>query len=106
MFGGIIFGRRSDSSGRGLEGTVLTVWATLRGLGQDLDRAGKAVASAGTADCIRSERMLMGQLEYNLLFRWFVGLNISQPVWLPTGFNKYRDRSRMGIPPRSSSRRY
>ncbi len=30
---------------------------------------------------IRSERMLMEQLEYNLLFRWFVGLEIDEPVW-------------------------
>ena len=33
---------------------------------------------------IRSERMLMEQLEYNLLFRWFVGLNMDEPVWVPT----------------------
>ena len=32
---------------------------------------------------IRSERMLMEQLEYNLLFRWFVGLNMDEPVWVP-----------------------
>src|SRR3954453_8854799 len=31
---------------------------------------------------IRSERMLMEQLEYNLLFRWFVGLNMEEPVWV------------------------
>jgi transposase len=41
---------------------------------------------------IRSERMLMEQLEYNLLFRWFVGLNIDDPVWAPTVFSKNRDR--------------
>ncbi len=41
---------------------------------------------------IRSERMLMEQLEYNLLFRWFVGLNIDGPVWAPTVFSKNRDR--------------
>ena len=41
---------------------------------------------------IRSERMLMEQLEYNLLFRWFVGLNIDDPVWVPTVFSKNRDR--------------
>jgi transposase len=33
---------------------------------------------------IRSERLLMEQLEYNLLFRWFVGLNTDDPVWVPT----------------------
>ena len=41
---------------------------------------------------IRSERMLMEQLEYNLLFRWFVGLSVSEPVWHPTVFTKNRDR--------------
>src|SRR5271154_3394255 len=41
---------------------------------------------------IRSERMLMEQLEYNLLFRWFVGLNMDEPVWVPSVFSKNRDR--------------
>jgi transposase len=41
---------------------------------------------------IRSERMLMEQLEYNLLFRWFVGLNVDEPVWVATVFSKNRDR--------------
>ena len=41
---------------------------------------------------VRSERMLMEQLEYNLLFRWFVGLNMDDPVWDPTVFSKNRDR--------------
>jgi transposase len=41
---------------------------------------------------IRSERMLMEQLEYNLLFRWFVGLNMDEAVWVPTVFSKNRDR--------------
>jgi transposase len=41
---------------------------------------------------VRSERMLMEQLEYNLLFRWFVGLNMDEKVWVPTVFTKNRDR--------------
>lgn len=41
---------------------------------------------------IRSERMLMEQLEYNLLFRWFVGFNMDEPVWVPSVFSKNRDR--------------
>jgi transposase len=41
---------------------------------------------------IRSERQLMEQLEYNLLFRWFVGLGIDDPGWSPTTFSKNRDR--------------
>ena len=41
---------------------------------------------------VRSERQLMEQLEYNLLFRWFVGLNMDEAVWVPTVFSKNRDR--------------
>src|SRR6201997_1456658 len=41
---------------------------------------------------IRSERMLMEQLEYNLLFRWFIGLNMDERVWDATTFSKNRDR--------------
>lgn len=41
---------------------------------------------------VRSERMLMEQLEYNLLFRWFVGISASDPVWHATVFSKNRDR--------------
>jgi transposase len=41
---------------------------------------------------IRSERMLMEQLDYNLLFRWFVGLNMDDAVWDATVFTKNRDR--------------
>jgi transposase len=41
---------------------------------------------------IRSERQLMEQLNYNLLFRWFVGLTPDDPVWVPTVFTKNRDR--------------
>ena len=36
--------------------------------------------------------MLMEQLDYNLLFRWFVGLEMDDPVWVPTVFSKNRDR--------------
>jgi len=45
---------------------------------------------------VRSERMLMEQLEYNLLFRWFVGLSANEPVWHPTVFTKNRDRLMAG----------
>ena len=41
---------------------------------------------------IRSARMLIEQLEYNLLFRWFVGLGMDDAVWVPTVFTKNRDR--------------
>ena len=41
---------------------------------------------------IRSERQLMEQLSYNLLFRWFVGLEMDDPVWDVTVFTKNRER--------------
>lgn len=41
---------------------------------------------------VRSERMLMEQLDYNLLFRWFVGLNMDDAVWHVTVYTKNRDR--------------
>jgi transposase len=41
---------------------------------------------------IRSERLLMEQLDYNILFRWFVGLTMDEPVWDATVFTKNRDR--------------
>jgi transposase len=45
---------------------------------------------------VRSERMLMEQLDYNLLFRWFVGLNVDDPIWDVTVFTKNRERLRDG----------
>src|SRR4030088_3527965 len=41
---------------------------------------------------IRSERQLIEQLDYNLLYRWFVGLGVDEAVWVPTVFTKNRDR--------------
>jgi transposase len=41
---------------------------------------------------IRSERLLCEQLDYNLLFRWFVGLSIDEPIWDHSTFTKNRDR--------------
>ena len=45
---------------------------------------------------IRSERLLMEQLDYNLLFRWFVGLNMDEAVWDATVFSKNRERLMKG----------
>jgi len=45
---------------------------------------------------IRSERQLMEQLDYNLLYRWFVGLSPDDPVWDATTFTKNRDRLQDG----------
>lgn len=41
---------------------------------------------------VRSERLLMEQLSYNFLFRWFVGMDLDEKVWAPTVFTKNRDR--------------
>lgn len=41
---------------------------------------------------VRSERQLMEQVQYNLLFRWFIGLSMDDAVWVPTVFSKNRER--------------
>src|ERR1700742_284977 len=41
---------------------------------------------------VRSERLLMEEIDYSVLFRWFVGLNMDEPVWDATVFTKNRDR--------------
>ena len=41
---------------------------------------------------IRSERQLMEQVHYNLLYRWFIGLSMDEAVWVPTVFTKNRER--------------
>lgn len=41
---------------------------------------------------VRSERLLMEELDYNILYRWFVGLSLDDPVWDATTFTKNRDR--------------
>src|SRR3989442_4165901 len=41
---------------------------------------------------IRSERLLMEEIDYSMLFRWFVGLNLDEEVWDATSFTKNRDR--------------
>ena|SRR5215475_10652041 len=41
---------------------------------------------------IRSERLLLEEIDYNMLFRWFIGLNLDDEVWDATVFTKNRDR--------------
>ncbi len=41
---------------------------------------------------VRSERQLMEQMRYNLLFRWYVGPGVDDPVWVAMVFSKNRDR--------------
>src|SRR4051812_29943144 len=40
---------------------------------------------------IRSERLLMEEIDYSVLFRWFIGLGMDDPIWSPTPFGKIRD---------------
>jgi transposase len=41
---------------------------------------------------IRSERLLIEEIDYSILFRWFIGLSLDEPIWSPTAFSKNRDR--------------
>src|SRR5271168_5451792 len=41
---------------------------------------------------VRSERLLMEEIDYSILYRWFVGLNLDEQVWDATSFTKNRDR--------------
>lgn len=85
------------------------VWDVLSGLNRSL---GRLYASEGRPSIppeqllsalllqvlygVRSERQLMEQLDYNLLFRWFVGLSPDDPVWDPSVFTKNRQRLQEG----------
>ncbi len=46
---------------------------------------------------VRSERQLMEQLDYNLMFRWFVGMSMDAAIWDVTVFTKNRDRLLSGV---------
>src|SRR6187401_1989784 len=41
---------------------------------------------------IRSERLLIEEIDYSILFRWFIGLSMDEPIWSPTTFSKNRER--------------
>jgi transposase len=41
---------------------------------------------------IRGERLLIEEIDYSILFRWFIGLSLDEPIWSPTTFSKNRDR--------------
>ena len=41
---------------------------------------------------IRSERLLIEEIDYSILFRWFIGLSLDEPIWSPTIFSKNRER--------------
>ena len=88
-----------------LRGVRKLVDAVLAGMSKDFDGLYSQVGRPSIAPerllralllqvfySVRSERLLMEQLDYNLLFRWFVGLEIDEPVWNHAVFSKNRDR--------------
>lgn len=92
-------------AGHPLRGIKALLDEALKGLSRDFERVYAAegrpsipperLVRASTLQIlysIRSERLLCEQLDYNLLFRWFVGLSIDEPIWDHSTFTKNRDR--------------
>src|SRR5207249_9196769 len=80
--------------GRGAGGSVASVRAAVRQIWPTVDSP-RAIASRSAVAgllSVRSELQLMEQLDYNLLFRWFVGLSVDAKVWDETVFTKNRER--------------
>ena len=75
-------------------GELLALRHVVREVRSAVDCAGEAAAALllKAIDSIRSERQLMEQLDYNILFRWFVGPGMDDAVWSATTFTKNRDR--------------
>jgi transposase len=76
---------------RGLSGELETLYSNLGRPSIPPERLLRALLLQAFYS-VRSERLLMEQLDYNLLYRWFVGLGIDDPVWHPTAFTTNRDR--------------
>jgi hypothetical protein len=74
--------------GRNLEAAVTALQQDVLESGSPVDSAGAVVARPAAADMysVRSERLLMEEMDYNVLFRWFVGLNLDDPEWDATVF--------------------
>ena len=85
-----------------LKRTATTVPHAVRENRATVDRAGEVVASPAGASVVsaRSERLLMEEMDYNLLFRWFVGLKMDDGVWDVTVFTKNRERLSRAIWPK------
>ena len=62
--------------------------------GAAVDPAGEAAAAQllQMLYSVRSERLLMEEIDYSMLFRWFVGMNLDEQVWDATTFSKNRER--------------
>ena len=82
-FGGTASAQRSSAAGDPRDGDTAL---------KDLSKRFDGIYAALGRPSIAPERLLMEQLDYNFLFRWFVGLSIDDPVWDVTVFTKNRDR--------------
>ena len=80
-----------DQALAGLDGAFATMYATTGRPSIPPERLLRALLLQ-IFYSVRSEALLIEQLDYNLLFRWFVGLAIDDPVWDPSTFSKNRDR--------------
>src|SRR5216684_3965091 len=80
--------------GRDSERDVAAICEAVCGCGASVDCSGAAVAGAAPADFLFGEErtLLMEQLQYNLLFRWFVGMEMDEEVWNHAVFSKNRER--------------
>ena len=80
--------------GRGTGAVVAALRCHVSQRRPSVDSAGEVAAGAVAAALysIRSERLLMEEIDYSVLFRWFVGLNLDEEVWDATTFTKNRDR--------------
>src|SRR5439155_7102002 len=82
--------------GQGAGSVVAAIRGDVRDHRAAVDSSGETAASPVAPDAvlysIRSERLLMEEIDYSLLFRWFVGMNMDEEVWDPTTFTKNRDR--------------
>jgi hypothetical protein len=81
-------------SGRGAGGSVAGIREAVRQARPTIDSAGEMLRALllQAFYSVRSELQLMEQLDYNLLFRWFVGLSLDEAVWDETVFTKNRER--------------
>lgn len=83
--------RLADEAMAGLEGRFEQMYSTLGRPSVPPEQMLRALLLQMLYS-VRSERMLVEQMEYNLLFRWFVGLGMSERVWDATSFSKNRER--------------
>ena len=95
---------KSATRPRGFEGVEPYVREALRAGGAPLDPPEQLLSALllQVLYSVRSERQLMEQLDYNLLFRWFVGLSPDDPIWDPTVFTKNRNAFKKAMCSRSS----